>query len=73
MLRCILNRLCVRLGICVEPRTQRRKRGSECLMSRRMQIRPDRQTLLWSATWPKDVQSIAKDFLKDFYQASRPS
>lgn len=33
------------------------------------QIRPDRQTLLWSATWPKDVQSIAKDFLKDFYQA----
>jgi hypothetical protein len=35
------------------------------------QIRPDRQTLLWSATWPKDVQSIARDFLKDFYQASR--
>ncbi len=34
----------------------------------RSQIRPDRQTLLWSATWPKDVQSIARDFLKDFYQ-----
>ncbi len=32
------------------------------------QIRPDRQTLLWSATWPKEVQSIAKDFLKDPYQ-----
>jgi ATP-dependent RNA helicase DDX5/DBP2 len=34
-----------------------------------MQIRPDRQTLLWSATWPKDVQAIARDFLKDPYQA----
>jgi hypothetical protein len=32
------------------------------------QIRPDRQTLLWSATWPKEVQSIARDFLKDPYQ-----
>ena len=32
------------------------------------QIRPDRQTLLWSATWPAEVQSIAKDFLKDPYQ-----
>ena len=26
------------------------------------QVRPDRQTLLWSATWPKDVQILAKDF-----------
>ena len=34
------------------------------------QIRPDRQTLLWSATWPKDVQAIARDFLKDFYQVA---
>lgn len=33
------------------------------------QIRPDRQTLLWSATWPKEVQAIARDFLKDPYQA----
>ncbi|PNW88410.1 hypothetical protein CHLRE_01g028200v5 [Chlamydomonas reinhardtii] len=32
------------------------------------QIRPDRQTLLWSATWPKEVQAIARDFLKDPYQ-----
>lgn len=31
------------------------------------QIRPDRQTLLWSATWPKEVQSIAAAFLKDPY------
>ncbi|KAK9812207.1 hypothetical protein WJX73_004143 [Symbiochloris irregularis] len=34
------------------------------------QIRPDRQTLLWSATWPRDVQSIAQEFLKDFYQVT---
>ncbi|KAL0992965.1 hypothetical protein UPYG_G00101570 [Umbra pygmaea] len=29
------------------------------------QIRPDRQTLMWSATWPKDVRQLAEDFLKD--------
>jgi len=27
------------------------------------QIRPDRQTLMWSATWPVEVQTLAKDFL----------
>jgi ATP-dependent RNA helicase DDX5/DBP2 len=32
------------------------------------QIRPDRQTLMWSATWPKEVQSLARDYLKDFIQ-----
>lgn len=32
------------------------------------QIRPDRQTLMWSATWPKEVQAIARDFLIDPYQ-----
>lgn len=32
------------------------------------QIRPDRQTLLWSATWPKEVQTIARDFLQNPYQ-----
>jgi ATP-dependent RNA helicase DDX5/DBP2 len=32
------------------------------------QIRPDRQTLMWSATWPKEVQAIARDFLHDAYQ-----
>ena len=26
------------------------------------QIRPDRQTLLWSATWPREVQQISRDF-----------
>merc|ERR1740124_1734738 len=29
------------------------------------QIRPDRQVLMWSATWPKEVESMAKDFLKE--------
>lgn len=28
------------------------------------QIRPDRQTLLWSATWPKEIQRLARDFCK---------
>ncbi|RXG53328.1 putative ATP-dependent RNA helicase DDX5 [Armadillidium vulgare] len=32
------------------------------------QIRPDRQTLMWSATWPKEVQTLANDFLTDFTQ-----
>jgi len=26
------------------------------------QIRPDRQTLMWSATWPKKVQALSRDF-----------
>mmetsp|Transcript_14445 Transcript_14445/g.39779 ORF Transcript_14445/g.39779 Transcript_14445/m.39779 type:complete len:271 (-) Transcript_14445:1334-2146(-) len=34
------------------------------------QIRPDRQVLMWSATWPKEVQSLAQDYLKDFYQVN---
>jgi len=31
------------------------------------QVRPDRQTLLWSATWPEDgqVQRLTKEFLSD--------
>eukprot|EP00461_Guttulinopsis_vulgaris_P006288 UN06315 len=28
------------------------------------QIRPDRQTLLWSATWPQSVQTMAREFTK---------
>lgn len=27
------------------------------------QIRPDRQVLMWSATWPKEVQTLAQQFL----------
>ncbi|KAL5529529.1 DBP2_1 [Sanghuangporus baumii] len=34
------------------------------------QIRPDRQTLMFSATWPKDVQKLANDFLHDFIQVN---
>ena len=34
------------------------------------QIRPDRQTLMFSATWPKDVQSLARDFLQNGYQVN---
>ncbi|KAJ3110087.1 ATP-dependent RNA helicase dbp2, partial [Physocladia obscura] len=34
------------------------------------QIRPDRQTLMWSATWPKEVQVLARDYMKDFIQVN---
>ena len=29
---------------------------------------PDRQTLMWSATWPKEVQQLAESFLKNYIQ-----
>jgi len=29
------------------------------------QVRPDRQTLMWSATWPRDVQKLARDLCKE--------
>ena len=34
------------------------------------QIRPDRQTLMWSATWPKEVQNLAHDFLTNPIQVN---
>lgn len=34
------------------------------------QIRPDRQTLMWSATWPKEVRALASDYLKDYFQVN---
>ena len=34
------------------------------------QIRPDRQTLMWSATWPKEVQRLAQDYLKSYIQVN---
>lgn len=34
------------------------------------QIRPDRQTLMWSATWPKEVQALARDYLNDYIQVN---
>eukprot|EP01110_Echinostelium_bisporum_P011811 TRINITY_DN585_c2_g1_i1.p1 TRINITY_DN585_c2_g1~~TRINITY_DN585_c2_g1_i1.p1 ORF type:complete len:442 (+),score=89.41 TRINITY_DN585_c2_g1_i1:96-1421(+) len=34
-------------------------------------IRPDRQTLMWSATWPQKVQSIAREFFPKPYRHPR--
>jgi ATP-dependent RNA helicase DDX5/DBP2 len=34
------------------------------------QIRPDRQTLLWSATWPREIQQMARDFTRDAIQVT---
>ena len=34
------------------------------------QIRPDRQTCLWSATWPKEVRALASDFQHDWIQVN---
>ena len=34
------------------------------------QIRPDRQTLMWSATWPKEVQALTRDYLDDPIQVT---
>uniref|UniRef100_A0A1A9VU03 RNA helicase n=1 Tax=Glossina austeni TaxID=7395 RepID=A0A1A9VU03_GLOAU len=31
------------------------------------QIRPDRQILMWSATWPREVRQLAEDFLGNNY------
>lgn len=33
-----------------------------------MQIRPDRQTLYWSATWPKEVEQLARQSLYNPYK-----
>merc|ERR1719291_938258 len=29
------------------------------------QCRPDRQTLMWSATWPREIQRLARDFCRE--------
>jgi ATP-dependent RNA helicase DDX5/DBP2 len=34
------------------------------------QIRPDRQTCMWSATWPKEVRQLAADYQKEFIQVN---
>ncbi|KAI2626484.1 Phosphomethylpyrimidine kinase-domain-containing protein [Hypoxylon sp. NC1633] len=34
------------------------------------QIRPDRQTLMWSATWPKEVRALAAEFQTNFIQVN---
>ena len=33
-------------------------------------FQPDRQTLMWSATWPKEVQRLAEDFLSNYVQVN---
>ena len=33
-----------------------------------MQICPDHQTLYWSATWPKEVEQLARQFLYNPYK-----
>ena len=30
------------------------------------QIRPDRQILMWTATWPEEVQAMAEMSLRDY-------
>ncbi|ESN99524.1 hypothetical protein HELRODRAFT_113643 [Helobdella robusta] len=32
------------------------------------QLRSDRQTLMWSATWPREVQQLAEAYLNDYVQ-----
>lgn len=34
------------------------------------QVRPDRQMLMWSATWPKSIQRLARDFLSEHIKVS---
>ncbi|KAH9423592.1 putative ATP-dependent RNA helicase ddx17 [Dermatophagoides pteronyssinus] len=34
------------------------------------QIPKNRQTLMWSATWPKEVRKLAEDFLVDYVQVN---
>lgn len=34
------------------------------------QIRPDRQTVMFSATWPKEVRKLAEDFISNYVHTS---
>jgi len=34
------------------------------------QIRPDRQVLMWSATWPTEIRNLANQFLGDYIQVN---
>ncbi len=58
---CVCVRVCVCLYVCLCDHQLRK------IVS---QIRPDRQTLMWSATWPKAVQGIARDFMNDYIQVN---
>jgi len=39
-----------------------------CVCIARVPFKPERQLLLYSATWPKDVQRLAEDYLADYSQ-----
>eukprot|EP00118_Oscarella_pearsei_P011336 m.75665 g.75665 ORF g.75665 m.75665 type:complete len:173 (+) comp35943_c0_seq1:3-521(+) len=34
------------------------------------QVRPDRQTLMWSATWPKEIQTLAERYLQNYVRVN---
>lgn len=34
------------------------------------QIRPDKQILMWSATWPRDIRRLAEDYLGHYIQVN---
>ena len=33
-------------------------------------LQPDRQMLMWSATWPEEIQQLTHDFLGEFSQVN---
>lgn len=35
-----------------------------------MCVQPDRQTVMWSATWPREVRNLADEFLKNAIQVN---
>ncbi|KAI3384404.1 hypothetical protein SNEBB_006943 [Seison nebaliae] len=37
------------------------------------QIRPDRQTAMFSATWPREIQRLARDFLDEYTHVTKGS
>lgn len=34
------------------------------------QVRPDKQILMWSATWPREIRQLAEDFLENYIQVN---
>ena len=35
-----------------------------------LSFQPDRQVLMWSATWPMEIRQLAEEFLKDYVHAT---